>query len=383
MNLPETYLDEEKLLVRKMVRDLVTKEIKPRATEIDTQEIFPWENFRLLARQNLLAMIVPENYGGAGGDFLTYSMVLEELARGCVATTTSVVAHTLCAIAILLAGTEEQKQKYLPGLVDGTLIGAYALTEPGAGSDAGGVSTKAVRQEDCWVLNGTKHFITNGEVADIVAVVATTDKSKGVKGLGVFLVEKGTPGFSYGKTEKKMGIRGSVTSELVFDNCTVPAANLLGQVGQGFYLTMQSLDRTRPCIGALSTGLAQAALDEAVAYANQRKQFGQLIGEFQTIQIMLADMATKVQAARLLSYEAASKVDRNAPDMSAFASMAKLFASATAMQVATDAVQILGGYGYMREYPLERLMRDAKITQIYEGTNQIQRLVIARHLLGQ
>lgn len=381
-------LTGEQELVRANVRKIAEERIVPRAGEIDKTGEYPWDLLELFKQQDLLGLSVPEEYGGSGADMLTYCLVVEEVARACASTSLIIAAQELGLMPILLGGSKEQKRKYLPRIAKGEYICAFGLTEPNAGSDAGGIRTRARREGDEYLLNGNKCFITNGGIADVYIIFAKTDPDAGLKGISAFIVEKDTPGFSVGKQEDKMGIKGSATAELILEDVRVPAANLLKREGAGFGIAMQTLDMTRPGIGAQALGIAQGALDCAVAYARERKQFGQTIGSFQGIQFMLADMSTRVEAARQLLYKSASLIGNSkelgvAPsEVTRFSAMAKLFASDTAMQVTTDAVQILGGYGYMKEYPVERMMRDAKITQIYEGTNQIQRLVIGKCLVG-
>ncbi|MGQ9556370.1 MAG: acyl-CoA dehydrogenase [Desulfurispora sp.] len=380
-------LSEDLEMLRRTVAKMAEDRVAPRAAEIDEQDAYPWDLKELFAEQGLLGAGVPEEYGGTGIGLPAVCLIVEEIARVSASASLIVAAQELGLMPILVGGSEEQKRKYLPALASGEQICAFGLTEPNAGSDAGSVKTRAVRQGDVYILNGQKCFITNGGIADVYTIFASTDPGKGLKGLSAFIVEKDYPGFSAGKKEKKMGIRGSQTTELILDNCPVPAANLLGKEGDGFKIAMMTLDRTRPVIGAQAVGIAQGALDYAVNYAQERVQFGKPIASFQGIQFMLADMVTRIEAARQLVYKAAFFIEEAAhggaspAEISRFSSMAKLFASDVAMQVTVDAVQVLGGYGYMREYPLERMMRDAKITQIYEGTNQIQRLVIARTLL--
>lgn len=381
-------LTGEQELVRANVRKIAEERIVPRAGEIDKTGEYPWDLLELFKQQDLLGLSVPEEYGGSGADMLTYCLVVEEVARACASTSLIIAAQELGLMPILLGGSEEQKRKYLPKIAKGEYICAFGLTEPNAGSDAGGIRTRAKREGDEYVLNGNKCFITNGGIADVYVIFAKTDSDGGLKGISAFIVEKDTPGFSVGKQEDKMGIKGSATAELILEDVRVPAANLLKREGAGFGIAMQTLDMTRPGIGAQALGIAQGALDCAIAYARERKQFGQNIGSFQAIQFMLADMSTRVEAARQLLYKSASLIGNSkelgvAPsEVTRFSAMAKLFASDTAMQVTTDAVQILGGYGYMKDYPVERMMRDAKITQIYEGTNQIQRVVIGKCLVG-
>ncbi len=374
-------LTEEQKMLRKMTRELALEKFAPRAAEIDQTGEFPRDNVKLLAEYGLLGINVPEEYGGAGSDTLSHVIAIEEVARVCASTSVILTTQALAIAPVLLAGTDEQKKKYLTPMASGEVLGAFGLTEPGAGSDASRITTTATRDGDYYVLNGVKHFITNGGEAEIYTIIAMTNKSKGVKGISAFIVEKGTSGFSFGKKESKMGIRGSITRELIFENCRIPKENLLGKEGQGFKIAMQAFDHTRTGVAAQALGIAQGAFDAALEYSKQREQFGQPICEFQGIQFMLADMATQIEAARALVYQAAVAIDDHAEGLSKMSAMAKLFASDTAMKVTTDAVQIFGGYGYTTEYPVERYMRDAKITQIYEGTNQIQRIVIARNLI--
>lgn len=374
-------LTKSQRMIRQMVREFAEKEVAPGASERDSTGEFPWEIVKKMARYNMLGIPFPEEYGGAGADTLSYIITVEELARVCAATAVIVSAHTsLCAHPIYQFGTEEQKQRFLVPLAQGNKLGAFALTEPNAGTDAVSIRTTAVREGDTYILNGNKIFITNGGVADIYIVLAKTDPSKGARGITAFIVEKGTPGFSFGKKEDKLGIRASSTTELIFQNCRIPVENRLGEEGEGFKIAMQTLDGGRIGIAAQAVGIAQACLDACLRYAKEREQFGKPIGSFQAIQWMLADMATQVEAARLLTYRAAWLKDNKQP-FSKEAAMAKLYASEVAMQQAIKAVQIHGGYGYMKDYPVERFFRDAKITEIYEGTSEVQRMVIASHLL--
>jgi alkylation response protein AidB-like acyl-CoA dehydrogenase len=335
----------------------------------------------LLAQQDILAMPFPAEYGGIGASELAIVMAIEELSRCCATTGLILAVQQLGAMPILLAGSDTQKRKYFPRLASGEWLSAYALTEAGSGSDSAAMRTMAVRKGDKYILNGSKRFITNGGLAQVNSVMAITNPGQGTRGISAFIVEKDFPGFSIGRIEEKMGIKGSQTAELIFTDCEVPVENLIGQEGDGFKIAMMALDRTRPGIGAQALGIAQGALDLAVSYSKQRIQFNKPIAENQGIQFMLADMATKVEAARLLVYNVAELIDRGEKNFSKYSSMAKLFASDAAMDVTNDTIQVLGGYGYITEYPAERMLRDAKITQIYEGTNQIQRLVIARALL--
>jgi alkylation response protein AidB-like acyl-CoA dehydrogenase len=381
---PRPEASEEEAMILDVVRQLVKERVEPRAAEIDEKAEFAWDIRDLFAENDLLGIPVPAEYGGLGGSFVTYVKVVEEVAKACASSALLIAVQELGALPIMIAGSEEQKRRWLPDLASGKKLAAYALTEPGSGSDAAGsMRTKARRDGDDYVLDGSKIWITNGSVADVVTVFAVTDPTKGPNGITAFVVEKGTPGFTVGKLEKKMGIRGSPTVELAFNDCRVPAANMLGEEGVGFKIAMKVLDKSRPGIAAQALGIAQGALDYATEYTKQRVAFGKPISQQQGLQFMLADMKTEVEAARLLLYEAARKCDENAPDVTTWAAMAKLKCGDTAMSVTTDAVQLLGGYGYSTEYPVERMMRDAKITQIYEGTQQIQRIVIARSMVGK
>ncbi|MDJ0623742.1 MAG: acyl-CoA dehydrogenase [Desulfocapsaceae bacterium] len=375
-------LTEEQNLIREMVRDFAETEVAPSARERDEEERFDRElMFTRLAELGLTGIVFPEDYGGAGADYISYAIAVEELSRVCASTGVTLSAHlSLGSNPIYLFGTEEQKQKFLVPLAMGEMMGAFGLTEPAAGSDAGGTKTTARREGDHWILNGTKIFITNGGEAEVYVVLARTDKeAEKHHGMSAFIVEKGTPGFSFGKKEEKMGIRSSPTMELVFENCQVPHENFLGEDGQGFKIAMKTLDGGRIGIAAQALGIAQGALEEAVRFAKERKQFNTYISKFQGIQFQLADMATQIQAARFLVYNAAYRASAGL-SYSQDSAMAKLMASETAMRVTTQAVQILGGYGYTREYPVERMMRDAKITEIYEGTSEVQRIVIGSAL---
>lgn len=372
--------DRQELFLQ-MIREFAEKEVKPLAAEIDETERFPMETVEKMARLGIMGIPVPKQYGGAGADNMLYTMAVEELSRVCATTGVIVSAHTsLCCAPILEHGTEEQKMKYLPKLASGEWIGAFGLTEPNAGTDASAQQTVAVKEGDHYVLNGSKIFITNASAAQVFIVMAMTDKSKGTKGISAFIVEKGFPGFSIGKKEKKMGIRGSATCELIFENCIVPTENLLGAEGKGFGIAMKTLDGGRIGIASQALGIAQGAMDETVRYIKERKQFGRPLAKFQNMQFQLADMQTRIEASRLLVRKAAFKKDSK-QNYSADAAMAKLFAAETAMEMTTKAVQYHGGYGYTREYPVERMMRDAKITEIYEGTSEVQRMVIAGKLL--
>ena len=374
-------LNNEQSMAREMFAAFAEKEVKPLAHDIDEEERFPAETVEKMKKYGFFGIPYPKEFGGQGCDVLTYILCVEELSKVCGTTGVIVSAHTsLCADPIYKFGTKEQKEKYLVPLASGKKLGAFGLTEPGAGTDASGQQTKAVLEGDHYVLNGSKIFITNGGVADIYVVFAMTDKSKGVKGISAFIVEKDFPGFSIGKKEKKMGIRGSATTELVFENCIVPKENLLGQEGKGFTVAMTTLDGGRIGIAAQALGIGEGALDETIKYVKERKQFGRSIAAFQNTQFRIADMKTKIDAAKLLVYRAAMLKQAGAK-FSSEAAMAKLFAAETAMAVTTECVQLFGGYGYTREYPVERMMRDAKITEIYEGTSEVQRMVISNALL--
>ncbi|OGL39546.1 MAG: acyl-CoA dehydrogenase [Candidatus Schekmanbacteria bacterium RIFCSPHIGHO2_02_FULL_38_11] len=373
-------LTEEQKMLKELARQIAEEEIKPIRAELDNTGEFPYKVVKALVDADLMGLFIPTEYGGSAQGTFEMCLVMEELSKACGGIALCYGATALGTYPILLFGSEEQKKKYLPRIVKGELA-AFALTEAEAGSDAGGVRLKAEAGGDYYVLNGVKQWITNGGVAEIYTVIAATNKARGSRGLSGFIVEKNTPGFTFGNKADKMGIRASITSELVFEDCHVPKANMLGKEGMGFPVAIKTLDKARPGVAAQALGIAQGALDEAVAYSKTRVQFGKAISTFQTIQVMLADMATKTEAARALVYSVAKYIDSGASDISKESAMCKLYASDVAMEVTTDAVQILGGYGYMRDYPVEKMMRDAKITQIYEGTNQIQRLVIANRLL--
>ncbi|MDD4587362.1 MAG: acyl-CoA dehydrogenase [Heliobacteriaceae bacterium] len=374
-------LTEEQELIVKMAREFAQQEVAPRAAEVDKNHRFPGENVARMKELGLMGICIPEAYGGGGADYLTYIMVAEELARACATTGVILSVHmSVCTYPIFQLGTEAQRQKYVVPLAKGEKLGAFALTEPGAGSDAAAQQTVAVRDGDHYVLNGSKCFITNGAYADVFIVAAMTDKSKGTKGISAFIVEKDFPGFSVGQTEDKMGLKGSSTTEIILKNCVVPVENLLGQEGEGFKVAMTALDGGRISIGAQAVGIAQASLDAAVAYAKSRRQFGKPIAAFQAVQFMLAEMATRIEAARGLVHRAAWLKEKHRPVTQASA-MAKYYASEVASWCANRAVQIHGGYGYITSFPVERYMRDAKVTEIYEGTTEIQKLVIAGNLL--
>ena len=374
-------LSREHEMLRKMYREFAQNEVKPLAQEIDEEERFPSETIPKLAKLGLLGIPFPKKYGGAGGDNLAYAMAVEEIAKTCGTTSVIICAHTsLCCYPIYAYGTEEQKMKYLPDLLSGRKLGAFGLTEPGAGTDASGQQTTAVLEGDHYVLNGTKCFITNATEAETFVVFAMTDKSKGNHGISAFIVEKDFPGFSVGKHEKKMGIRGSATSDLIFEDCIVPKENLLGQEGKGFKIAMGTLDGGRVGVAAQALGIGEGAIDEAIAYTKERVQFGKRISQFQNTQFQLADMKARADAAQLLVYRAACAKDDGDLKCGFYSSMAKLVAAEMASDVTRRAVQLFGGYGYTREYPVERMMRDAKITEIYEGTSEVQRMVIANNL---
>lgn len=376
-------LTEEQIMIRDLARKIATEKIAPVAAELDEKEQFPWEIMKVLAEADLCGVYIEQKYGGMGGGVMELCLVTEELSRACGGIAICFAATGLGTYPIILFGNEEQKQKYLPDIAAGKKLAAFGLTEAGAGSDAGAIATTAKRSGDHYILNGTKQWITNGGEAEVYTVIAMTDRDKGARGASAFIVEKGTPGFDFGKKEKKMGIRASATRELVFNECKVPKENLLGREGMGFIVAMRTFDKSRPGVAGQAVGIAQGALDHAVKYSRERKQFGKPISSFQGLQFVLADMATEVEAARALTYATARMVDSGAKDIAKESAMAKLFASDVAMKVTTDAVQVLGGYGYMRDYPVEKYMRDAKITQIYEGTNQIQRSVIALELIKE
>ncbi len=371
------FLNEQQIMIRDLARQIAVEKVLPVRAELDERGEFPWEIMKDLAAADLFAIFVPEAYGGLGAGILDMCLAVEELSRACAGVAVTFASSALGAFPIILYGSEEQKAKYLPDIASGKKLAAFGLTEAGAGSDAAGMQTTARLDGDHYILNGTKQWITNGGEAETYSVIAMTNKARGTRGASAFIVEKGTPGFSFGKKEKKMGIRSSATRELIFEDCRVPRENLLGREGQGFIAAMKTLDKSRPGIGAQALGIAQGAYEEAVRYARERVQFGKPISSFQAVQHILANMATKIESARALIYSVARFQDSGAKDTGVESAMAKLYASDIAMEVTVDAVQVLGGYGYMREYPMEKYMRDAKITQIYEGTNQIQRNVIA------
>jgi alkylation response protein AidB-like acyl-CoA dehydrogenase len=375
------FLNEQQQMVRGLARRIAEEKIIPVRAELDEKEEFPWPIMKELAAADVFRVFVPEQYGGLGGGWLDFCLAVEELSRGCGGVAISYAASALGASPLMEYGSEEQKQKFLPDIASGEKLAAFALTESAAGSDVSAIRTSAVREEGCYVLNGNKQFITNGGEAETYVIIAMTDKAKGPRGASAFVVEKGTPGFSFGKKEKKMGIRSSVTSELIFHNCKVPEQNLLSREGMGFIIAVRTVERGRLGVAAQAVGIAQGALEAAVAYARKRVQFGHPISSFQAVQHMLADMAMELEAARSLVYATAKTIDSGARSFSEEVAMAKVFATDMAMKVTTDAVQILGGAGYMRDYPVEKMMRDAKVTQIYEGTNQVLRSAIALDLL--
>lgn len=377
------FLTEDQLEIKEIARKVAEEKIKPVRAKYDEENEFPWEIVEIFKQTDLFAVLVPEEYDGISGKVVDIAIITEELSRVCSGIGLSLGGSGLGMYPILISGSEEQKQKYLPKIANGEILAAFALTEANAGSDAGGMETTAVKDGDHYILNGTKQWVTNGGEADLYTVFVLTDKLKGARGASCLIVEKGTEGFSFGKKEDKMGIRGSATRELIFDNCRIPVENLVGREGTGFMVAMKTLDKSRPMVAAQAVGIAQGAYEEAAKYAKQRIQFGKPISAFQGVQFMLADMATQIEAARALVMATARMIDSGAKKYAKESAMCKVFASDVAMKVTTDAVQILGGYGYMKEYPVEKMMRDAKITQIYEGTNQVQRGVIASNLLKE
>src|SRR3954470_8896772 len=383
--MPSDPLTPEQREIRDLVRDLARERVAPRAAEIDRSAEFPWDMVQLMREHDLLGLPFEEAYGGTGTGALIVLVAIEELSKVCATTGLIIAVQELGSLGIKLAGTAEQKERFLPRLASGEWLAAYALTEPGSGSDSAAMRTTASREGDAYVLNGGKRFITSAGVASLYVVFAKTDPDAGHSGISAFVVEADTPGFEVGRIEPKMGIKGSTTGEIFFDDCRIPATNLLGAEGEGFKIAMRILDRSRPGIGAQGLGLAQGATDYAVEYAKSRETMGKPIGQHQLIAGMLADMETKCVAARGLLYKVGQMIDEGdtGPELTKLSAMAKLYCTDVAMEVTTDAVQVLGGYGYIQEYPVERMMRDAKITQIYEGTNQIQRIVIAREMLRE
>jgi len=377
------FLTEEQRMIRDLARQIAQEKVIPVRAELDEKDEFPWEIMRILAQSDLFGIFIPEKYGGLGKGSLELCIAVEELSRACLGVSTSYAANALGTYPLLLFGSELQKKKYLPDIAAGKRLVAFGLTEPNAGSDAGGIQTTAKLDGNEYILNGTKQWITNGGEAEIYTIIAITDKSKGPRGASAFVVEKDTPGFTFGKKEKKMGIRASSTRELIFNDCRIPKDNLISKEGTGFIVAMKTLDSSRTGVGAQGVGVAQGAFEEAIKFARERVQFGHPVISFQAIQHMLADMAMQIEAARALVYSVARFVDSGAKEVTKESAMAKTFATDIAMKVTVDALQIMGGSGYMREYPVEKMMRDAKILQIYEGTNQIQRNVIGQALIKE
>jgi alkylation response protein AidB-like acyl-CoA dehydrogenase len=377
------FLTEDQIMIKDMTRQITEEKVVSVREELDVKEEFPWEIMKVLAQSDLFGLFIPEEYGGLGKGCLELCIAVEELSRACLGVATTFAANALGTTPLLLYSSEEQKKKYLPDIAAGKRLVAFGLTEANAGSDAAGIQTTAKLDGNEYVLNGTKQWITNGGEAEIYTIIAITDRSKGARGASAFIVEKGTPGFSFGKKEKKMGIRTSATRELIFDNCRIPKENILSREGMGFIITMKTLDNSRTGVGAQGVGVAQGAFEEAVKFARKRIQFGHPVISFQAVQHMLADMSTEIEAARALVYSVAKYIDSGAKEISKESAMAKVFATDIAMRVTTNAVQVMGGSGYMREYPVEKMMRDAKILQIYEGTNQIQRNIIGLALIKE
>jgi len=377
------FLTEDQVMIKDLTRQIAEEKVIRVREELDEKEEFPWEIMNVLAQSDLFGLYIPEEYGGLGKGSLELCIAVEELSRACLGVSTTYAANALGTYPILLFGSEEQKKKYLPDIAAGKRLVAFALTEANAGSDAAGIQTTAKLEGNEYVLNGTKQWITNGGEAEIYTVIAMTDKSRGARGASAFVIEKDTPGFHFGKKEKKMGIRASSTRELIFDNCRIPKENILGKEGLGFIVAMRTLDNSRTGVGAQGVGVAQGAFEEALKFARQRIQFGHPIISFQAVQHMLADMAIEIEAARALVYSISRYIDSGAKDITKESAIAKVFATDMAMRITTNTVQVMGGSGYMREYPVEKMMRDAKILQIYEGTNQIQRNVIAQSLIKE
>ncbi len=376
-------LTEEQIMIRDLARQIAVEKIVPVRAELDELGKFPWDIMKAMAQADLFGLFIPEEFGGLGKKSLELCIAVEELSKACLGVSTSYAANALGTYPLLLFGSDAQKKKYLSDIAAGKRLVAFGLTEANAGSDASGIQTTAKLHGNEYVLNGTKQWITNGGEAEIYTIIAITDKSKGPRGASAFVVEKGTPGFTFGKKENKMGIRASATTELIFNNCRIPKENLIAKQGMGFIVAMKTLDSSRTGVGAQGVGVAQGAIDEAIKFARHRIQFGQPVTSFQAVQHMLADMQTQTEAARALVYSVARFVDTGAKDVSRASAMAKLFATDVAMKVTTDAVQVMGGSGYMKEYPVEKMMRDAKILQIYEGTNQIQRNVVAQDMIKE
>jgi len=375
------FLTEEQAMIRDLTRQIAEEKVVPVRRELDEKEEFPWEIMKVLAQSDLFGLFIPEEYGGLGRGSLDLCIAVEELSKACLGVSTTYAANALGTYPILLFGSDEQKKKYLPDIAAGKRLVAFGLTEANAGSDAAGIQTTAKLEGSEYVLNGTKQWITNGGDAEVYTIIAITDKTKGPRGASAFIVEKGTQGFTFGKKEEKMGIRASSTRELVFENCRIPKENIISKEGMGFIVAMKTLDNSRAGVGAQGVGVAQGAFDEAVKFAKQRVQFGHPVITFQAVQHMLADMATEIEAARALIYSVARYIDSGAKDITKESAMAKVFATDVGMRVTTNAVRVMGGSGYMKEYPVEKMMRDAKILQIYEGTNQIQRNVIGQALI--
>ncbi|MBN2830718.1 MAG: acyl-CoA dehydrogenase family protein [Candidatus Omnitrophica bacterium] len=376
-------LTDEQKMIKDLAHKIAEEKIRPVAAKYDVSEEYPWDVLKVMAESDMFGLFIPEEYGGLGTNVMNLCLATEEFSRACGGIAVCYAASALGTFPIVLFGNDEQKKKYLPDLAKGKKVAAFAITEPEAGSDAGATKTTAKKEGDYYILNGLKHFITNGGDAETYVVIAMTDKTKGARGASAFIVEKGTPGFTFGKKEDKFGIRASSTRELIFTDCKVPAKNLLAKEGMGFIVTMRTFDMSRPGVAAQALGIAQGALELAVKYAKERVQFGKSISSFQGIQWMLADMATEVEAARALVYSTARMVDAGVKDVAKASAMSKMYASDVAMKVAVDALQIFGGYGYMKDYPIEKYVRDAKITQIYEGTNQIQRSIIALQIIKE
>jgi butyryl-CoA dehydrogenase len=374
-------LTEEQKMIKDLAHQVAEEKIRPVAAEYDESGEFPWPIVKVLADSDLCGIYIPEEYGGTGGGVTELAIATEELSKACGGIALAFAATALGTYPIILFGNDEQKKKYLPDIAAGKKLAAFAITEAEAGSDAGSIRTTAKKDGDHYILNGTKQWITNGGEAEVYIVIAMTNKSKGARGASALIVEKGTPGFDFGKKEDKLGIRASATRELVFTDCKIPKENILSREGMGFIIAMKTFDNSRPGVAAQAVGIAQGAFDLALKYAHERQQFGQSISSFQGIQFMLADMATEIEAARALVISAARMIDSGAKDVAGVSAMAKMYASDVAMKVTVDCIQVYGGYGYMKDYPVEKYMRDAKITQIYEGTNQIQRGVIAASLI--
>jgi butyryl-CoA dehydrogenase len=377
------FLTEEQQMIRDTARQIAEEKVVPIRAELDEKNEYPWEVIKVLAQSDMIGLFIPEEYGGLGKGCLELCIAVEELSKACLGVSTTYAANALGTYPILLFGTHEQKSKFLPDIAAGKRLVAFGLTEANAGSDAGGIQTTARLKGNEYVLNGTKQWITNGGEAEIYTIIAITDKSKGPRGASAFIVEKDTPGFTFGKKEDKMGIRASSTRELIFDNCRIPKENILGKEGMGFIVAMKTLDSSRTGVGAQGVGVAQGAFEEAVKFARERRQFGHPVISFQAVQHMLADMAIQIEAARSLVYSVARFVDSGDKDVSKESAIAKTFATDVGMKVTVDALQVMGGAGYMKEYPVEKMMRDAKILQIYEGTNQIQRNVIGQALIKE